>query len=131
MPVGVSPAGTDRTSAYLQGNTPMRGSAPYWMALAIVTLTRVALADPPALPAPQPIERIGACPARYLPNGRYCLPNPNAAFVILKRGLCPSGYLPQGAYCLANRNARLAIPRLQTVCPSGWLPQGEYCLANR
>jgi hypothetical protein len=101
------------------------------MALAIMSLTRLALAEPPTLPAPQPIERIGLCPPGYLPNGRYCLPNRNAAFVILKRGLCPSGYLPQGAYCAAGRNARLAIPRLQTLCPPGWLPQGEYCVGYR
>ena len=109
----------------------MRGHpAPYWMTLAIATLTRAALAEPSALPAPQPIERIGACPARYLPQGRYCLPGRDASFVILKRAQCPPGYLPQGVYCVAASGARLAIPRLDRTCPPGWLPQGEYCLGK-
>lgn len=104
--------------------------ASYGMALAIVILSRSAYAEPSTLPAPQPIERIGACPARYLPQGRYCLPGRDAPFIILKRAQCPPSYLPQGAYCVAGRNARLAIPRLDRTCPPGWLPQGEYCLGK-
>ncbi len=105
--------------------------AHYWITLAIAMLARAAFADPSTLPAPQPTERIGACPARYLPQNRYCLPGRDAPFVILRRAQCPAGYLPQGAYCVAGRNARLAITRLDRACPPGWLPQGEYCVVNR
>jgi hypothetical protein len=60
------------------------------------------LTGPVIAQTPQPLPKVGSCPTGYYPSGSYCMPNPNAAFAILKQGTCPTGFRPSSNYCLKN-----------------------------
>ncbi|MDO9139257.1 MAG: hypothetical protein U1E09_15230 [Methylococcales bacterium] len=89
-----------------------------------------------AAPLPEPLERLNnTCPSGYSANNRYCSPNKNARFTLVKIGnSCPSGYSSSGRnYCLAStNNSRAAIAKKGTSCPRGYSSSGSnYCLANK